>query len=148
VSRTIWRYGRAVSGDGFAAFTIEDPIRLRREVGSPLFLAASQDFTEVQDEERPGQWRVRTLRYSYALCRTPDLAEEVVLWHWHPPISTEPHIHVGGTLHKLHIPSGRVSFEAVLRFLIQDMGVRRERPEWEELLADAEGRFRAYRSWS
>lgn len=58
-----------------------------------------------------------------------DLGDELVSWHWHPNSRRDPHLHVygqheaSGPLGKLHLPTGRVSFEAVVRCLILDWGV-------------------------
>jgi hypothetical protein len=101
-----------------------------------------------------GEWRIQTLRYSYAVTGTDDLREEaeLVSWHWHPPVRQEPHIHFGGDLHKLHVPSGRVSFEAVVSFLLMDLGVLPEGDRTTEeclaLLRESEERFVSYRTWS
>lgn len=52
-----------------------------------------------------------------------------------------------GPLGKLHLPTGRVSFEAVVRCLISDWGVTPARDDWREVLDDTERRFLAYRTW-
>ena len=66
---------------------------------------------------------------------------------------TWPHIHAYGTheseeLHKLHPPTGRVSIEAAVRFLIEDLGVVPRRADWRVILERNEGLFRERRSWS
>mgnify|MGYP001271409931 FL=1 len=44
-------------------------------------------------------------------------------------------------LDKLHIPTGRVSIEAVIRMLITEFGVRPLREDWEKRLNETESRF-------
>ena len=74
-------------------------------------------------------------------------------WHWHPmsnlseDASPWPHLHAYGardtlTLHKLHLPTGRVSLEAVVRFLIEDLDVAPRRTDWRAVLRRHEERFR------
>jgi hypothetical protein len=51
------------------------------------------------------------------------------------------------TLHKLHLPTGRVSLEAVVRFLIDDLDVVPRRADWRAILArheEASGRARTW----
>jgi hypothetical protein len=64
-----------------------------------------------------------------------------------------PHLHAHGardtlTLHKLHLPTGRVALEAVVRFLIGDLNVAPRRSDWRTVLDRAEAHFRETRSWA
>lgn len=66
--------------------------------------------------------------------------------HW-------PHLHAYGardtlTLRKLHLPIGRVSLEAVVRLLIEDLDVVPRRAEWRAILTRYEERFRHTRTWA
>jgi hypothetical protein len=64
----------------------------------------------------------------------------VFAWHWHPtrtPQKPYPHLHVrsehrllGLALKNLHMPTGRVSFEEVVRFLIDELRVVPTRTDW------------------
>jgi hypothetical protein len=85
--------------------------------------------------------------------------ELIAAWHWHPTTTRGddknrwPHLHAHGvrdtlTLHKLHLPTGRVSIEAIVRFLIEDLGVIPRRPDWGRVLEQHEQAFRRTRSWS
>lgn len=137
-------------------------IRLRRADGGPdLELEASQVFKIIPHPDYAGEFKARTLSYVYSVrFREPaiDVHSEIIAWHWHP-LSTAnqpmPHVHVragvpalGATLGKLHIPSGRVAFEEVVRFLINDLAVVPTRPDdWEAVVNESELRFRTYRSW-
>jgi hypothetical protein len=49
---------------------------------------------------------------------------------------------------RLHIPTGRVSFEQVVRFLVDDLEVVPQRHDWRDVIAESEERFRAFRTWS
>jgi hypothetical protein len=134
----------------------EFPVRLRLEPSGHAHLRASQVFRYVHNDET-GEWRVRTRGYAYSALFEDDNREfrDFLSWHWHPgadQIST-PHIHghldhpLWRAVHKLHIPSGRVSFESVLRFLITEVGVVARREDWSESLDRAEGLFNSYRTW-
>lgn len=150
VSKTIWYVGSSPEWPGHQyATTDEWPMRLRRTSHSALYLDATIVFHLAPDPRFDGEWKVFTDQYIYALSeRKEDIAKPMVSWHWHPRSGRdEPHVHVP-SLPKRHVPSGRVSFESVLRFLIVDFGVRPERKDWSKVLADSEGRFREYRSWS
>jgi hypothetical protein len=141
----------------------ENPIQLRRPPGLPrLVFAASQLFSIVEDTRYDGEWKARTLAYIYSIqVSEPENGtreQEVIAWHWHPlttPDRPAPHMHVrselpvlGVTLAKLHIPSGRVSFEEVIRFLIEDFQVEAARDGWRTIIGDSEQRFKDFRTWS
>jgi hypothetical protein len=132
VTEAEWVIGPAPHGGADRALvSSEDPIRLRRQRGlSTLLFVPSQRFEIVEDDRYEGEWKVRMLAYIYRVyIDSRWLAErvEVMGWHWHPlrtPDHVEPHVHVrvnhpllGLALRKLHIPTGRVSFEEVVRFL-------------------------------
>jgi hypothetical protein len=64
-----------------------------------------------------------------------------------------PHLHAYGardmlTLHKLHLPTGRVALEAVVRFLILDLDVVPRRDDWRSVLDRHEEQFRQARTWA
>lgn len=93
-------------------------------------------------------WRVRTDGYAYRANLDPDPKGYLLAWHWHPDSRPDPHVHVGAAgLRGLHVPTGRVSFEEVLRFFITEMGLRPARSDWEAVLGETEERFRAFRTW-
>lgn len=135
-----------------ALTTSEDPILLRRD-DAPLFLSAGQHFRTIPDERFEGEWKVRTEGYAYRLALSEETGAFLLAWHWHPNTRPDPHLHVGADhpvvteLPRLHVPTGRVSFEEVGRFLITELGVVPMRRDWEETLAETESRFRAFRTW-
>jgi hypothetical protein len=127
---------------------------LRRTRGRPVYFAAAQNFRIVEDDRFEGEYKVQTQSYVYAASFSQDLKEFFVAWHWHPRRRPEPHLHVNaqnrlaGQLHRKHIPTGRVSFEEVVRFLLTEVKVRENQPDWEDILAESERRFRAFRRWT
>jgi hypothetical protein len=102
-----------------------------------------------------GQYKVRTLGYAYSLSQTENVDDSFLSWHWHPPDPAHPHLHVKATgpvtstaegTEGLHLPSGRVSVESVIRLLISEHGV--DAPEgWAQVLDENEELFRKYRTW-
>lgn len=158
----VWRTGAPPAPAG-AAFPDEArgllianaPLRLRRVEAEPLFLTAGQIFEVVPDQQVQREWRTHTLGYAYTISPDELAASEIFTWHFHPHRSEpDTHLHIGGRhpmvgdLSNLHAPTGRVSFESIVRFLIDDLGVSPGREDWRDLLADAEERFRAWRTWS
>jgi hypothetical protein len=130
----------------------------------PLLFTMGQDIEIVAlgDDDPRGRFRVHTLRYLYAFSTLEET--ELVVFHWHPNESgtgsvTFPHLHIGTSLisenpplrpkdlHKAHIPTGRVSFEAVVRFAITELGVTPLRANWEAILQQSEDRFIAHKTW-
>lgn len=102
------------------------------------------------------RWRVSTALYVYEV-RTPD-GERVIAYHWHPLLEQRehpypfPHLHIGdqagpSLLAKRHLPTGRVSLEAVVRFLVDELAVEPIRPDWAAVLTSTEAEFHRRRSW-
>jgi hypothetical protein len=50
-------------------------------------------------------------------------------------------------LQQAHIPSPRVSFEHMIRFMIEQLGVTRHREDWSKLLERTEAVFESYMTW-
>lgn len=117
-----------------------------------LFLSLAQQYRLVHAQGDLGPWKVRTEAYRY---RVDDSARrELISWHWHPigeSRHTRPHLHVSeGRLAGLHLPTGRVSIEAVLRLLLTEFHVRPTRlrhQDWPQVLELTEEAFRTHRTW-
>ena len=69
----------------------------------------------------------------------------LLAYHWHPvgvsPVTT-PHLHLSGAvagvdLTKAHLPTGHVTLQDVVRFVITEWGVRPRRDDWPAVLASA-----------
>lgn len=77
-----------------------------------------------------------------------------VQFHWHPGDGLAgPHMHVRSLpedpirLADLHIPTGRIALEHVVRFLIEEVGVVPIRENWREVLDAGERAFVDRASW-
>lgn len=154
VTQAVWVTGEREQARGTHFLrTSEVPLRLTSVGGGYVYLAANQSFTYEKHGRFVGEYKVKTLGYIYAVGLGPSREDTIVAWHWHPENRPDCHAHVYAPhdllpegLAELHIPTSRVSMEQVLRFLIQDLGVR-ARTGWEDAIADSEGRFLEYRSW-
>jgi hypothetical protein len=126
----------------------EDPIRLRSaRIGTVLF-ALGHQFKVVQDGRT--SWHVSTLWYRYHL--TDEHGRELLAWHWHPATSPHPHLHIsaGPIDRRIHVPTGRVSLESVIRLLLGDLEVpaTRERAgDYAQVLDECEAPFIEHRRW-
>lgn len=161
ISKAIWFTSPTLRGDDedrTLQLAGRDPTRLHREGRPPVFLTATQQYRLVPDERfAPGEWKASTRAYIYTVWDECDhRLSEAIAWHWHPGSGTsdEPHMHVycggsiGGDLLKgLHLPSERVAFEHVVRFVITELGVTPRRGDWETLVSVALGRFVQFRTW-
>lgn len=101
-----------------------------------------------------GAGRVRSLGYWYQIYQRDG--SEVIAFHWHPePPATVPfpHLHVDGRSaaptfdRRRHVPTGRVSLEAVVRFAIAELDVRPLRDDWQRVLGQGTAAFDAGRTW-
>ena len=128
---------------------------------APWHLAFSQTIAVVRD--RRDHWSLRTLQYNYRIQGGPDLrsdwyfrfeykSREVLnalhpRHHLHIPISLDC-----GTkrvdLSRVHIPTGRVTLEEIIRFLIQELGVRAKVKDWDSALLFSEEKSWTWKSAS
>lgn len=129
----------------------DDPIVLRSALGTVGFQFGHQ-FRTVRASghvARDQRWHVSTAAYSYQLYDENDA--ELIAWHWHPGTVRRPHLHApaGPIGKRMHVPTGRVSVEAVLRFLLTELDVHTRRPadEVHEILDAAEDAFIRHRRW-
>jgi hypothetical protein len=109
-------------------------------------------FHAFDVSEDPTGWRVRSRAYAYyVLARERG---EIIAFHWHPDrgLVALPHAHFK-TLNdpfpmgKAHMPTGRISMEAVIRLLIDELAVEPLRRDWRSVLARTERAFIDQRSW-
>lgn len=145
------------TGDGVVwnAETRPSPVVLRCGDSGRLHLWSSLQFEYVDHPDRAGERKVRTCHYAHTVSRDDMSTDEVFSWQWHPLETgpTYPHLHVHGTellgqtLHKLHIPTGRVFLEDVLSFLIEDLRVTPASADWRTVLADNLGRVNTHGTW-
>ena len=128
---------------------------------APWHLALSQKIAVVRDRRR--NWSLRTLQYSYRIQGGPDLrsgwyfrfeykSREVLSAlhprsHLHLPVSLDC-----GTrrmdLSRVHIPTGPVTLEEIIRFLIQELGVKAKAKDWDSALRISEKKFWTWTSTS
>jgi hypothetical protein len=155
-SSAVWHAGKGADAEEWVAFTVPRVVELRR-VGSPLYFSATQTFHYADHPDYPGERKVSTDEYAYTLGQDPDFRSEMFSWHWQPSPRghPDPHLHVGYRMDgeprstKWHVPSGRVAFEQVLVFAINELGVETsgDRAEAMATLDDSLRRFRRYASW-
>ncbi len=139
-------------------------IQLRCKGNTKLYFELDQHIEVLKiSTQRGDRYRVSTLRYIYCIWSDPDTP--LIAWHYHPDLDVPfPHFHVYdrldeadkkiglkvSTLHGLHIPSGRVSLEEVIRFAIVELGVvphKSREHDWSEVLRQTSARFEAQKTW-
>ncbi len=109
----------------------------------------------VRAEPDGGQYRLETRQYWYRIQATPGQKEKALLrWEYNQETASDgPCRHHGQfmaatttpelDLNKLHLPTGYVTIEEVIRFLIVDAGVAPPcGAEWHGVLREAERKFR------
>jgi len=134
------------------ALTSDPPsIELHNRAGKPLYLSATQSF---RTRWHKGEYKVSTLEYIYNVGERPDARDYMFAWHWHPnqpPVDCHLHVDAelsnGMKLSRKHIPTARISFEEVLRFLIDEFDVQHSNDRWREVLAETQQRHEKRRSW-
>lgn len=163
VTRAVWCEGPTLRGSEEADRVLQltgspSPLRLKRDRQNPVYLSATQAFRLVPDPRfAPGEWKATTRGYIYTVYDTAGFEPTKALaWHWHPGSgkNDEPHLHVyrdgqvgGEPLRKLHLPGERVAFEAVVKFVIEELGVAPIRADWQSVIDSALERFTRFRTW-
>ena len=122
-------------------------------------------FLLVSAENDRGPYKATTIAYSYRFHADIERARsEIIVFQWNrdvkPPLRKYPHLHIGSIITRgspfrqddfngLHIPTGRLSLEAVLLFAIQELGVEpaddRSIRDVVDMLRDGD---RVFREWS
>jgi hypothetical protein len=124
-------------------------------------LRAGMHF-EVLDRgasQRDERFKVSTRGYLYGIELSGEGREELMSFHWHPNGSSpfrDPHYHFGEAaispsgvfLARAHIASPRVSFEQVIRTLIEEAEVAPLCDDWSDRLAQTEALFDEHKSWA
>jgi hypothetical protein len=122
------------------------PARLRGAHGFGLLISEWCEAVSVQAED--DRWEMRLRGYVYELVqRDGPLAFS---YHWHPLVPAEycaHHLHISGAERTLpdpnaapldyqhmHLPTGRISLQAVLHGLILGFGVEPLLSNWESIL--------------
>jgi hypothetical protein len=125
---------------------------------SPWYLSLRQDLQAVP--EKSG-YVLNTLQYAYRIQRTPSVRDEAEVRFEYVSPDIDPDFpysrhHVqfhrdarsassdDFSLSKLHIPTGGVTIEHVLRFLVTDLGVPPLTEQWEAELQASEERSREW----
>jgi hypothetical protein len=122
-----------------------DPVPLYSTSIGAIQLLLGHQFRVVKDGR--SSWHVSTVAYRYHLLDAAG--QELIGWHWHPGVGTDrPHLHVPADPigRHLHAPTGRVSIEAVLWFLLTDLDVKPTRDhanDYADVLTAAERRWHA-----
>ena len=152
VSKAVISRGQAIEGaPNF--WTIDEryvPLRGRYR----LEFSFHHTYTMRESSDGPRRWAVRSGSYFYQV--RERVGPEIIAFHWHPGRRGQPdfpHLHVtsqSGSVRipaKSHVPTGRVSVESVIRFLIEELHVRPLRPDWDRVLLGGERVFNDRRSW-
>lgn len=145
-----------------------DRVRIPREDRPPLLLDISQLFHWYEDTEQvvPGnRYRVKVDEYIYSLYdRDPSGdpgIKPLISWHWHPLDQDgnehgkpHPHLHVEGSndhycgLRRLHLPTSRVTLEAVVEFILDDLHANAVTTAWRTELREQRRRVHGFLSWT
>lgn len=138
--------------EDWALVSEPSPVPLEVRGGDTIFLAATQSF---RMRRHKGQWKCSTEEYIYNITDEEDPRKYMFAWHWHPNQWPDTHMHVnaqlsnGMKLDGRHIPTARIAFEEVLRFLIAECEVEpaKETAEWRTVLDETQERYEKFRTW-
>jgi hypothetical protein len=133
----------------------KNPARLK---GCDLALFFRQKIMIIRDPQQPEYWKVTTLAYQYSFERWTD-RQEIVSFHWEGDGSHKrPHIHIGWVSSgegaflgpKSHVPSGRVSIEDVVSYLIEELEAKPTGPfktKWKTVIDTTRTLFERVKTW-
>lgn len=119
-----------------------------------LELSLLHTFNIQERLQRPDRWTATSDGCFYQLRERNG--KKIIAFHWHPGQRGQPdfpHLHMRSRVssvvidRKNHIPTGRISLEAVVRFVIVELGVEPRRDDWARVLDEGEQRFTAASGW-
>lgn len=126
---------------------------LRTSDRSRLFLRSTILFKYIDNLQFPGERKVSTVEYAHTVSSDESLKPQLYSWEWAPQDPGYPHVHVRRSdpdyhgLGRLHIPTGRVFFEHVLLFLINDHDVVPVVDDWQDKLGDSLRKVSTFSTW-
>jgi hypothetical protein len=125
-------------------------------VGRGYHLYVGQTIESVERER--GKFQVRTLAYQYRITEGPDFdAPYILRWeynarelrdsfhprhHFQAPVKRSLADGRALDFEKLHVSTGWVTIEEVIRFLISELEVKPKSADWDKILRESEERFR------
>jgi hypothetical protein len=154
VKFSLWSSGhkhKATLSFVIGASSLRTAVPLETKIGT-LFLSIEQDLLA----ERSGRgFRVRTERYGYRLAASDEgRAKSLIRWEYRRDIGRQRecrnHLHIAAAVpagdgallvDKVHVPTGWVLIEDVLRFLIHDLEVTPRTQDWARMLSTSETKF-------
>lgn len=115
----------------------------RVKVGTDRWIEVHMAVEARQDDRETGTWRTHTLRYYFSLFDVAAEGDFVLSYHVHPDPGgfTRPHVHVRAqpawarkSLHRRHLPTGRVPLEAFIRLIVDELDAEPIRRDWDDRL--------------
>ena len=152
VTHSLVGFGVGVSPNGRVGTLNFLPDAMAQLNGTQLGLFFSQRY-ECCQSSVDQLWKVRTLGYFYTVhdCRGAEPCE-IFSYQWHPDSKiTSPHVHFKKgepIVARAHLPTGRISIESVVEFLVQDLGVKPAKENWPTIVGRNREIFEKYRSWA
>ncbi len=135
------------------------PVAVRLHPSSPWYLSIRQELQAIPEGRG---YTLRTLQYAYRIQRTPSVRDEAEVRFEYVSPTIDPtfpysrhhvqfhrafqDVREGFSPNKLHIPTGEITIEQVIRFLMADLGVPPLIETWDEELRKSEGQSREWMS--
>jgi hypothetical protein len=132
----------------------DEPVAVKLKRPWYLFLSQTVDVSRVQS----GQYRLETAEYAYRIQSSPSIGDEAFVRFEYVGPKKDPnfpycrnHVQLHRDYHdavasfspcEFHIPTGWVTIEQVIRFLITDLKVRPLVQNWRQILNESEKQFR------
>jgi len=128
------------------------------KLGKRYYLYLGQTLQAKKIEQ--GTYRLKTLAYAYRIAEGPQREDKwIVRWeynsrdhqegfhprnHCHLPLDLVCFGNRMLSLNKMHIPTGWVTIEEVIRFLIHELKVKAKSAGWDKYLRESEDKFRLW----
>jgi hypothetical protein len=143
------------TGNVWVALTTPEVVPLKTSTGNRIYLRSTLLFHCDDHPEYRKEQKVVTEEYAHTLSADELLKDEICSWHWQPGSRPDPHLHVGSLgatgapPKRHHLPTGRVAFEQVLKYAIDECGIQTalDRSEALAQIDESLRRFFAFRTW-
>jgi hypothetical protein len=138
--------------EGVLQFNDADDVRLNGQGRVCLYVSLRYRIVKLEDPPDPREpWKTTTTGWAHHLGRIQrGKVVPIAQFHWHPqdtPDKPYPHVHVPADADRLHIPTGRVLVEDVLKLAIESGATPRDQAKWDDILQTNVENFAKGATW-
>ncbi len=130
--------------------------RTCKKIGKGYFLYVGQ---ALWAKKKSKEYELRTLGYTYQISLGPSFDDQCIIrWEYtsrklQSALYPRHHVQMGTemkvgrrqwNLNDIHVPTGYLTIEEIIRFAICELGVKSKKTNWDNILRTSEDKFREW----